>query len=124
MRKERSSFAVTWRISGSHGYIQNTHKEGESPPNQVKLVSSWDLGKRWEFDATLRYVDDLESWNLPHYITMDCRLAWMPNKRLAFAVIGRNLLQDHHAEFGASTKVPYYITEVSRSVFGKVTWRY
>jgi iron complex outermembrane receptor protein len=112
-----------WRLSGSYGRLESTYNEGKSPPNQVKCISSWDLGSHWQFDATLRYVDYLASMEVPSYLTMDCRLAWQPRKNVEFAVIGRNLLQEHHWEFGP-TNYPYYVTEVSRSVFGKVTWTY
>jgi len=113
----------TWRLSGSYGHLETTYNAGKSPPNQVKCVSSWDLGSHWQFDATLRYVDYLDSVDVPSYLTMDCRLAWQPRKNVEFAIMGRNLLQNHHWEFGP-TNYPYYVTEVSRSVFGKVTWRY
>lgn len=113
----------TWRVSGSYGHIENNYKEGESPNNQVRFVSSWDLGRHWTFDATWRYNDWLERWNYPSYITMDCRLAWAPTRRLECAVIGRNLFQDHRLEFGGTT-YPYYLTAVERAVFGSVTWRY
>lgn len=90
-------------------------------------MSSWDLGKRWQLDAILRYVDRLPvsftEDSVPSYTTMDLRLAWLPNKRLELAVIGRNLLQDEHLEFRQKIHTCVY-TEVTRSVFGKVTYRY
>ena len=45
-------------------------------------------------------------------------------KRLEVALIGRNLLSDHHLEFPNVSVPLLYTTEVARSVFGKVTWRY
>ncbi|MCX7427105.1 MAG: TonB-dependent receptor [Planctomycetia bacterium] len=124
-----------WRLSGSYSFLRmHLHayegilpdsecQEGYSPHNQVRFLSSWDLGHRWQFDLTARYVDSLSGLGTPEYTTMDARLAWQPNKRFEFAVIGRNLLDDHHPEFGPSSYF-YHTTEVKRSVFGKVTWRY
>ena len=86
-------------------------------------MSSWDIGEHWKFDAIGRYVDNLETLDVPEYITMDLQMAWTPKKNIEVAVIGRNLLDNHHYEFG-SVGYPYNITEVERSVFGKVTWRY
>ena len=90
----------------------------------MKLISNWDLGCHWQFDAILRYVDNLPALGVPDYITMDLRLAWQPNKHLEFTVIGRNLFDDHHLEFVEVPTLNYYGTEVRRSVFGKATWRY
>jgi hypothetical protein len=65
----------------------------------------------------------LSGLGVPSYLTADCRLAWRPNKHTEYALIGRNLLQDHHKEF-ATQNYPYYVTEVARSVFAKATWQY
>jgi iron complex outermembrane receptor protein len=84
------------------------------------------LGERWQFDITFRYVDDIPTLDVPSYLTMDMRLAWMPNKHMTLELYGRNLLQDHHAEF-RDTFYPMYLltdTEVKRSVFGKLTYRF
>jgi hypothetical protein len=42
---------------------------------------------------------------------------------LEFAVVGRNLLDDRHPEF-APTFIGTQKTEVERSVYGMVVWRY
>ena len=36
------------------------------------------------------------------YITLDARLGWRPCPNLEMALIGQNLLQDHHLEFGTN----------------------
>jgi hypothetical protein len=40
---------------------------------------------------------------------------------LTIAVVGENLLTDHHAEFSRGSSGP---TEIERSVYGKVIWRW
>jgi iron complex outermembrane recepter protein len=123
-----------WRLSASYSYLhmqlhaaeggEPNMSPGASPCNQVKASSSWDLGDHWQFDMSWRYVDALLSLEVPSYITMDLRLAYQPNKHLEFAVIGRNLLDDHHLEFREVPPIYFYGTEVQRSVYGKVTYRY
>ncbi|MBN1394435.1 MAG: TonB-dependent receptor [Pirellulales bacterium] len=123
-----------WRLSGSYGYlyVQATSvpgtepfiSPGSSPRNQVKVASKWDLGGDWQFDMNLRYVDNLPALNVPNYITMDLRLAWRPRENLEYAVIGRNLFDGHHLEFAEATPFFFCGTEVRRSVYGSVTWRY
>jgi iron complex outermembrane receptor protein len=124
-----------WRLSGSYSNLQiqlypsadamaeSVARAGYSPHNQVRLMSSWDIGEHWKFDMIGRYVDNLQTMMVPEYITMDLQLAWAPNKHLEFAAIGRNLLDNHHYEFN-SVFYPYNVTEIERSVFGKVTWRF
>lgn len=123
-----------WRLSASYSFlhmkllsdpgVEPFITAGASPRNQVRFGSSWDLGRNWQFDMAVRYVDNLPSLEVPSYITMDLRLAWQPNKNLELAVIGRNLLDNHHLEFTELPRVYFYGTEVERSVFGKATWRY
>jgi iron complex outermembrane receptor protein len=93
----------------------------------------FDVGWNIQFDSTLRYVDVLPtvfdrtgrvvSPKIPSYVTLDLRLAWSPRKDLEFAVVGRNLLDNHHPEF-APTFIGTPTTEVERSVYGMVVWHY
>ncbi|MGZ5569204.1 MAG: hypothetical protein ACXWKG_19510, partial [Limisphaerales bacterium] len=57
------------------------------------------------------------------YAELDARLAWHPRTNLEFAVVGQNLLHEHHREF-APTFIASQNTEVERGVYGKVTFRY
>ena len=126
-----------WRLSGSYSYL---HMDitgppnfvmaagNDDPPNQIRLMSSWDIGSRWRFDAVLRYVDQLPFpaplVDVQEYITMDLQLTWQPSKHLEVAVTGRNLFDNHHYEFSSNPIVPSGVTEVERTVFAKATWRY
>jgi iron complex outermembrane receptor protein len=126
-----------WRLQGSYSYLEvqlhrkagsldtTTEKttEGASPRNQFFIRSLFDLGWNIEFDSTLRYVDVLPAPKIPSYLTLDLRLAWSPRKNLEFAIVGQNLLDDRHPEF-APTFVGTQKTEVERSVYGTVLWRF
>jgi iron complex outermembrane receptor protein len=74
-----------------------------------------------EFDLVWRYVDSLSSQRVGSYFNLDARLGWHPNRNLEIAVVGQNLLEDHHPEFGGGSGG---FTEVERSVYGKMTWRW
>ena len=85
------------------------------------------LSHNTELDVAWRWVDELAINNsgiansLPAYAELDVRLSWHPTPELELSVIGRNLLQAHHAEYG----LPGPTRElVDRSVHGKVTWRF
>ena len=95
----------------------------DSPEHQFSLRSSWNLTDSTEFDLWLRYVDDLEGQNIPSYVTMDARYMWSPIDALELGIVGRNLLEDEHAEFveefGASMPA-----EVPREVYLEMVWHF
>jgi iron complex outermembrane recepter protein len=101
--------------------------QGDTPKNQAYIQSSWDLGNNVDFDLIGRYVDCLQHLKVPAYFEMDMRLAWRPRKHLELAVVGQNLLQARHFEWGQSREVQitgWEVTEVPRSVYGEATYRY
>ena len=134
----------TWRLQGNYTFLQMLlHRdvsgisvgqergpEGQSPQNQVYLQSSWDLTKTVEFDLIGRYVDHLSNFpsaspnSVPSYIAMDARLGWRPNKSWELSVVGQNLLDSHHLEFGGNTFLTAPLIEMQRGVYGMVTWRH
>lgn len=127
--------AEHWRLAANYTFLRmitrgipgQANTAGKNPCHQVGLRSSWDLRKDIDLDLTARYVDALTSLSVPSYITMDLRLAWRPEqyRHLELAVVGQNLLQPYHYEFGSSTESNgNEVTEVPRGVYGTVTWRY
>jgi iron complex outermembrane receptor protein len=92
-----------------------------NPTHQFFLRCFLDLPGRLEFDLVWRYADHLPSQGVNSYLTLDVHLGWRPLPPLTIAVVGQNLLTDHHAEFGGGSSG---ITEIERSVYGKVVWRW
>lgn len=95
-----------------------------NPRNQAYLMSSWDLTDNLEFDLIGRYVDNVSSLQVPRYLEMDVRLAWRPRPQWELSLVGQNLLDPHHPEYGTSLFVGEVPTEVPRSVYGMITRRY
>jgi iron complex outermembrane receptor protein len=124
------SISDHWRVTTQYTFLRivtspvTATDDGGSPKHQVYMRSSWDLRENVDFDLTLRYVDCLTGYDVPSYVTMDARLAWRPRKHLEFAVVGQNLLQSYHQEFGTVPLPGYEVTYVPRGVYGTVTWRY
>ena len=124
-----------WRVSGTYTFLQLNltpdqdsldtstagSTEGSSPHHQVSVRSFVTLPGHVEFDLVWRYVDHLPSQNIDSYHSLDARLGWRPLPHLSVAVVGQNLLTDHHAEFGGGSSG---VTEIERSVYGKVVWRW
>jgi iron complex outermembrane recepter protein len=97
--------------------------DGGSPRHQGSLRSMVSLPHEVEFDTWLRYVDELPSFRIPSYVELDVRVGWRPMEGLELAVVGQNLLDPHHPEIGP-TFLQTQMTEVQRSVYGKVTWTF
>jgi iron complex outermembrane receptor protein len=128
-----------WRWQAGYTYLQKhirlkpgsmdfnqARGEGSDPENQFSVRSSMDLPGNVTLDGALRYVDLLHNiangvrGTVPSYVELDVRLSWMPAKNLELSVVGQNLLDRQHPEFG----FPGSRHEIQRGVFGKVTWRY
>ncbi len=125
-----------WRVNAAYTFLQlalhvppgtapeNEVGEDEVPRNQFYLQSSWDLGRNWELDWIWRYIDNLPAHSVPSYFVMDLRAAWRPRRNLELALVGRNLLDSAHLEFGDDMWAGTIATQVPRSVYGQLTWRY
>ncbi len=107
--------------SGSQDPSTVESTEGSSPHHQVALRSMMDLPGRTEFDGWVRYVDNLPAQKVGSYVTLDLRLGWHPTDAFEVSVVGQNLAQNHHPEFGGGAAG---IVEVERSVYGRATWRW
>ena len=98
--------------------------EGRSPRHQAQVHSLLDLTRNLQFDTGVYYVDNLPSLSVPDYVRLDVRLGWRPNRNLEVSLVLQNLLDNHHPEFGNSPENFDVPTEVRRSIYGMVSWRF
>lgn len=96
--------------------------EKQSPENQLRLTSSHTLGQKWEFDWTLRYVDELFDGFIPAYTDLDIRIARKITPDLSISLVGKSLLDPRHPEFADNNYGPF-MTEMQRSAFLQIDWR-
>ncbi len=89
------------------------------PDYQWMVRSRHDLAGDVELDFHLYGVDELTVEPVPAYTELDFRLAWRPSGSLEVALVGRNLLNNSHAEFGAEGTRH----EVERSASLILRWR-
>jgi hypothetical protein len=59
---------------------------------------------------------------IPSYVKLDLGLIWRPIKSLEIGIWGKDLLDNQHAEFPSQETT--LITEIPRSVMGRITWRF
>ncbi len=123
-----------WRLRGSYSYLQMELQKsansldigtapivvGSSPKHEVSLQSGLDFAKVFSLDLTYRYVSMLPAFKVSSYSTADTRFDWRATRQLKLSVVGRNLLQPHHEEFGGTDPGP--VVGISRGVYGQVTW--
>lgn len=106
------------------GDTVSTSASGSSPRHQVQVHSSLDLSHDVQFDAFFRWIDALPALGVDAYPSLDLRLAWSPRPGWQISVVGQNLLDNRHAEFGGISLGGSFATEVPRSVYGKLSFQF
>jgi iron complex outermembrane receptor protein len=127
-----------WKLSGSYSYVRTDFHadapgsdisstgsvrtyEGSSPAHQLKIQSNFNIGKRFEFDPTYAYVSALPAQNVHPYQTMDAHFQWNIHKELSFSVVGQNLFQPYHYEWGTGDPTESLIG-IRRAAYASLTW--
>jgi iron complex outermembrane receptor protein len=120
----------TWRLRGGYtffakdiypkaGHLFNPDYLGNDVRNQGLVQSILDLPLHLQFDVAARYLDPLAKTfatvYVPSYLTFDARLAYA-RKGWDLAVVGQNLGQKNHTEFGTFL--------IPRSVYAKISARF
>jgi iron complex outermembrane recepter protein len=122
-----------WRLASSYSYLHmelTTRRssldtktvnsvEGSSPRHQVMMQSFVDLPKDLEFNLAGRYISGLPAQGVSSYATADVEVSWHPTKHFSFSVLGQNLVQPHHAEFGTD---PGPLVGIKRSAYAQIMW--
>jgi iron complex outermembrane receptor protein len=125
--------ADRWKFRTAYTYLQvhlhpdsdstdtmTARSEGNDPHDQLYVQSSMDLPYHLDLDCMVRYVSELRSQGVPAYVAADVRLAWRPNDRMEFAIVGQNLFDNRHPEFGAGANQH----EIERGVYAMFTLRW
>lgn len=128
-----------WRLRGSYSYLHMTvynapHSPnieppasitGSSPAHQLMVQSQLDIAKQINLDLTYRYVSALPAQSVPAYSTADARIAWQLNKQIEFSLVGTNLLQPSHFEYGGDPDASgnVLLVGIARSGYAQIAWR-
>ena len=116
-----------WRRPGSTDTANETLIEGSSPEQSAGLRLSLQPRGDLSVDAFVRYVDRLSAVFAPTYTELNTRVAWRPCPSLELALVGENLLDTQHPEFGSPapgspSRPPGPANELQRSVFAEFRW--
>lgn len=88
-------------------------RERTDPQQQAGLRLMWSSGERFNADAYLRYVGGFDQYSgtapmprqrdrVPAYTELNARVAWRPQPEMELALIGQNLFDAAHPEFGTA----------------------
>lgn len=111
------AIARWWRLNSNYSYVSsNFHAIGatsdisstgsvatyekSSPKHNFTVQSKLDLPMRFQFDQIYRYVSDLPAQNVRAYQTMDLRLGRALGRNVSIEVVGQDLFQRQHYEWG------------------------
>jgi iron complex outermembrane receptor protein len=101
----------------------NTQVNGDSPAQQYQLRSYYTWSRNLDFDITIYCVGPIIEQAIPGYARLDARLARRFGESTELSVVGQNLLDDHHFEYGQTLETAL-AAQARRSVYGKVAWRF
>ncbi len=114
-------------VTPGHLDLNNALNETSDPQQQIALRSSATFLGHIDFDTTLRWVDRLTANNgatpgtVPSYFGLDARLAWHGAKGIELSLVGQNLLQPRHVEYGFPSPLR---EQIDRSLYAKIAWRF
>jgi iron complex outermembrane receptor protein len=123
-----------WLATGTYAYLDmnvrplpgstdrtSANSEGAAPRHRAQLRSTITLSEDVSLFGLVRWSGALPTQEIEAFAEASARLSWRPTSSLELAVVGNDLLHDHHGEFGGTS--PAY-TEIERSVYGQATWRW
>jgi iron complex outermembrane receptor protein len=128
----RADLMEWWRVIVAYTYY---HGQDSTDATHTGVIrSQLDLPFDLEFDATLYLVGNTfthadqggfgiaDLGPIPGYERLDLRLGWNPCENFELSLVGLNLTDNRHPE--APSELGIATTEVQRSFYGKVTFRY
>ena len=125
------NFAVTENLKLGFNYsglrmsltaVDPTQESDEKnyPKNQMGLKIFWNINDAWTLDNTTTYVDKLPGLEIDSYTRVDINLGGKLTENVRVNLVGQNLLESTHMEFGSVTDIN--TAEIERSIFAKLTW--
>lgn len=127
-----------WRLQANYSWLKSkvitadlpgqtvSDYADTAPARQFSLRSSLDLNSRWRWDAWLRRVSRIDNptfGTIPAFTALDMRLAWQAQKGLELSLVGQNLLDRVHPEYGSSF-IQSSPAEIQRAVYLRADWKF
>ena len=123
----------SWICPGanSHAHLSRESKRnsqcfrgGEQyPRHSAQLRSHVNLWPAVDWDTSTFFVSPLTAQKVPSYTRLDSQISWKISERIALSIVGQNLLKNTHIEFQDDSEGSR-TTEMKRSGFARLTWRF
>ena len=125
-----------WKLKGSYSFLRmHLHTdpasmdttteatEGDNPRHQFQLHSYLNVGRNFDLDTSLYHVSSLTGQQIPGYTRIDARFGWHMRENIEGSFGVQNLFDGRHQESNPidSLVLP---SQVRRSVYGKMTFRF
>jgi len=118
-----------WRLQAGYTYLDMEFDSGQRmrigqdhPDQQAQARTHFDLPAGFELDLMLFYMSESVEGPSPDFTRFDARVGWRPSWNFEVTIAGQNLQEEHRPEF--QTIWMREATEVERTFYGKVTWRF
>jgi iron complex outermembrane receptor protein len=118
-----TSFDVTPQLAATSQDPSAAQADGNTPHNQWQMRSVFSPGTRATLDLAIFHVGRLEQLQVAAYTRADINAEWRFSSRLSAMVIGQNLFDAAHAEFGTTGSL-LLATEVPRSASLRLRWTF
>ncbi len=116
-----TAFDVSPRLAAASQDPNAGRTDGNAPRAQWQLRSVLSPGTRATVGVSIFHVGTLEELQVEAYTRTDVRAEWRFSSRVSAVVIGQNLFDAAHAEFGGPTTL-LLATQVPRSVIVQLRW--
>jgi iron complex outermembrane receptor protein len=118
-----SAYRFTPRLDPASADPNAARYDGDASRHQWQLHSGVSLGRRAEVDLALFRVGPLVTLAVPGYTRVDVRLELPLTRHVTVSLVGQNLVDPTHAEFGDANGTVVR-TFVPRSASARLAWRY
>ena len=98
--------------------------EGSAPRQQGQLRASASLTRDVDVDAAVFAVGRIRDIAVPAYTRVDARVAWRPRSHVELSLVGQNLFDVSHVEFGGGSTNVAQPSDVRRATYGAISWRF
>lgn len=97
--------------------------QGTNPVHQSQLRSHLELPHKLSWEAAAYFVDRLPAPLIASHTRVDTQLSWRIAESANLSLVGQDLVRDHHLEFNDPLQ-SVNSSQVKRSAYAKVTWRF
>jgi iron complex outermembrane receptor protein len=126
----RWTLLPSWRLDAAYSWFTadfgandaGNQKNAASPAHQWRFASGNNLPWSLRFDLNVFRVGSLAAFSIPAYTRVDERLYHQFSPQLSLGIVGQNLLDARHQEFG--TTVGAIAREIPRSAYLRLTWQF